>query len=102
MLHPADTPRHRLDRLDIVADRLFARDFGERAEDRGQETGQPFLLALDRIAVAVEADRAVIGLGVDLDETPVDLAARRPLLARRDPRSERRVGEHVYDRESSV
>lgn len=46
------------------------------------------------LARLAEADRAIIGLGIDIDEAPVDLAPRRPLLERRDRRTERRVGEH--------
>src|SRR3546814_9601971 len=41
-----------------------------------------------------DADRLIIGLGVDIDETTVDLAPRRALFERRDRRTKGRVREH--------
>src|SRR3546814_15150020 len=76
VLHPADAPRHRLDRLAIVADRLFARDFRPRAEDRGPTARQPFLLALHLLAMPAEADRPVSVLGAAEGAPPVHLAPR--------------------------
>ncbi len=93
-LHAADAPRHILDRLDAVADRLFARNFGQCAEDGRKKARRAPRFALACLARLAEADRSIIRLGIDIDEAPVDLAPRRPLLERRDRRTERRVGEH--------
>src|SRR3546814_990090 len=41
-----------------------------------------------------DADRLIIGLGVDIDETTVDLAPRRALFERRDRRTQGSVREH--------
>src|SRR5690606_18088991 len=83
---------HALDHLDILADRLFARDRRQRAEDRRQKAGQlPLFAGFARLA---DADRLIIGLGVDIDEAPVDLAPRRALLQGRDRRAEGRVREY--------
>src|SRR3546814_4985228 len=90
LLHPADAPRHALDHLDIFTDRLFAWDRRERAEDRRQEARKLALFV--GFARLADADRLIIGLGVDIDETPVDLAPRPALFARRD-RSEKNTSE---------
>ena len=86
---PPDPRRHPLDRLEIVADRLLARDVGQRAEDgaRRSPAARPSPSPVRRHALHA-------GLGIDIDEAAVDLAPRRPLLERRDRRAERRVGEH--------
>src|SRR3546814_1504258 len=84
--------RHALDHLDIFTDRLFAWDRRERAEDRRQEARKLALFV--GFARLADADRLIIGLGVDIDETPVDLAPRRALFERRDRRTKGRVREH--------
>ena len=92
VLHAANAARHAFDHLDILADRLFARDRRQRAEDRRQETRKlPLFIGFARLA---DTDRLIIGLGIDIDETPVDLAPRRALLERRDRRTEGRVREY--------
>ena len=75
-----------LDRLQIVADRLLARDFGYRADDRLEEARH-----LRRGRAELEA-RA--GRGVDIDEAPVDLALGRALAQRVHRRAERRIDQH--------
>src|SRR6185503_3914338 len=84
---PADPRRHAVDRLEIVADRLLARDVRKRAEDGAEEAGR-------LLAVAAEADALHARLGIDVDEAPVDLAPRRPLLQRRHRRTEGRIVQH--------
>ncbi len=75
--HLADARGAALDPFEIVADRLFARNVRDRAEDRREEAGQP-LAARVAFARLVHAARQ-IGLGVDIDEAPVDLAMRGPV-----------------------
>ena len=84
--HPVDPLAALLDRLQIVADRLLPRDFGDRADDRLEETGH-------RRAGRAELE-ARAGGGVDIDEAPVDLALGGALAQRVHRRAEWRVDQY--------
>lgn len=47
-----------------------------------------------RLALPVELDRPVAGLGIDIDESPVDLPPGGPILERADGLREGGVGQH--------
>ena len=73
--HALDAARQRLQRLDIIADRLFARDIRQRLEDRCEKARQ-----LGRWLAAAQRHAAPPRLGVDIDKAPVHLAPRRALF----------------------
>ncbi len=79
------------DRLEIVADRLLARNVGKRAEDGGEEARGLHVAGSADIG---ELDALHARLGIDIDEAAVDLAPGRALLKRRDGGPEGRVGKH--------
>ena len=84
--HPLDLARAFGDLFQIVANRLLAGEFGNRADDRLKEAGG--------LGVGgAEVDRAA-GVRIDIDEPPVDLAARGAFAQRLDRRSEGCIVEH--------
>src|SRR3546814_1106149 len=82
-----DAGRTLVDRFEIVADRLLARDVREGAEDGGEEARR---FGFDG---GGEANAPVTRLRVDVDEAAVDLAAGGAVQERVDDGEERRVGE---------
>ena len=83
---PLRHARLRLQNLEIVADRLLARDGRQRTEDRAE----PADLAFRTRAAGVDP----IGARVDIDEPPIDLALRGPSGQRVDRAGERGVDQH--------
>ena len=73
-LEPRRIARLPLQLFEIVADRLFARQGGNRSEDRGEKAHRPGVAVLDR--------GDTVWPGIDIDEAPVHLALRADVSAR--------------------
>ena len=79
-------PRRRRNCLQVVTHRLFARDRGQRSEnDREKPRRAP-------VGVPLAAD--FIGMRIDIDEPPIDLALGRPVAQHRHRLGERRIDQH--------
>ena len=84
--HLGDPVRAPGDRIETVADRLFAGDVRDGAKDRREEAGQRLVLgflrrlqALQRLVALCDVE---IGAWIDIDKAPVDLPLGRPVLQR--------------------
>ena len=85
--HPRDPFGAAVERLQIVADRLFPRQFAERAQNGLEEPRHT------AFSTAAQPDLHA-GRGIDIDEAAVDLVPGRALPQRIHRRPERRIGEH--------
>ncbi len=80
--------------LEIVADRLLARQVAERAEDRAEEAGQLDMAARVARPGRGQPERPQARGRLDIDEAPVDHAPRRTVLERANGLGERRIGQY--------